>query len=249
MNSIIAIIKKEFSPIFSKLILPLILNLFCCIILFLLFFKGIATIIPELNNIDTKNIYLPNVISLITICIAFGISYFNTNKLFHTNILNQIRTTNLMEFQIYLGKFLSILFFTFIQMIFSFIILTILTGITINILYTIVFLLFLLFSVVFIIQISIILGIVLSNQRTFSLILFFIFFPLILLSGVIIPSDIYSDFLYYTIKYLPTTMIIEGGNAIFLNLNINIIYVIVISLLNIIFSVLSYILFKKELLS
>jgi len=90
-------------------------------------------------------------------------------------------------------------------------------------------------------------GTLIVNQRTHFLIIFFIVFPLFLLSGMIVPINYFPEIFSKIIYYFPTTAVIEGGRELFINHYFNFLYFLYLIVLDIITYFVSYLIFKRKL--
>ncbi len=248
MNSICLLINNELKPIRKKVLSGLVINLLGVFLFYLVFIVGLSTLLPRINFIDTSQYMFPGIIAFISGIIAYGLSSVNTWKMLNVpGVMDQIRTSNLSLWQIHLSKSITYVIKTLIHTVLPSIFLYIMIGFSLPFAYILFFWIYLIFGVFFILQIGIMIGTLIVNQRTHFLIIFFIVFPLFLLSGMIVPINYFPEIFSKIIYYFPTTAVIEGGRELFINHYFNFLYFLYLIVLDIITYFVSYLIFKRKL--
>jgi len=248
MNSICLLINNELKTTTKKVLSGLVINLIGVFLLYLIFIVGLSTLLPRINFIDTSQYMFAGIIAFISGIVAYGLSSVNTWEMLNVSgLMDQIRTSNISPWQIHLSKSIAYVIKTLIYTVLSSIFLYIMIGFSLPFSYILFFWVYLIFGVFFILQIGIIVGTLIFNQRTHILIIIFIVIPLFLLSGMIVPTSYYPKVFSQIIYYIPTTGIIEGGRVLFISHSVDIFYFLYLIGLGIVTYFVSYSFFKRKL--
>ncbi|MBN2600840.1 MAG: ABC transporter permease [Candidatus Marinimicrobia bacterium] len=230
------ILLSEIKPRPKRAGIAVAINILVTLLLYLVLMVGFGQLLPRIHLINLKDWMFPGIIGYIGAIIAFNLTLQDS---FHTSsnvgLIDQIHSSPLLTYQIFMVKSLVNLLKSFGHLILSSITLLIISGIHIGFINLMLFWMYYIIGFIFINQFGSIAGIIATNLKIrseFTLIFISILF---LVCGVIVPSSQYPGILGQVVHYFPITILIEGGRDILVyNIlsDINLIYVAVFSLLS-----------------
>jgi len=234
MKNFTDILLTEIKPRPVRTTVALLINIFSTLLLYLVFIVGLGHFLPRILFIDLNNWMFPGIVGYISAVIAFNLTFQDA---FHfsceTGLIDQINSSPLLTWQIYLLKSLVYLLRSAGHLLLSSIVLLIVGGIQFDLLNLLAFWLYSVAGLLFINQFGMITGLIATNLKMrseFAIILISVIF---MVCGVIIPSAQYPGNIGQIIHYFPVTILIEGGRDImvynFLS-DVNLTYVLLLAI-------------------
>ncbi len=236
MKNFVNIVLSEIRPYPKQVTIAVMINILSTLLLYLVFMLGLGQLLPRILFINLNDWMFPGIVGFISVIIAFNLTLQDS---FHTSregsIIDQIHSSPLLTYQIYMIKSLVYLLKSFGHLFLSSIVLLIVSHVHVGFVNLFVFWLYFLVGLIFINQFGMIAGILATNikiRSEFTIILVSVIF---LACGAIIPSVQYSGILGQIIHYFPVSILIEGGRDILVYntlSDVNMIYIVVFSLLS-----------------
>ncbi|MBU0712624.1 ABC transporter permease [bacterium] len=235
MRNFINILLSEIKPNPKRASIAVVINILSTLLLYLVFMVGFGHLLPRILFIDINAWMFPGIVGFVSTIIAFNLSLQDS---FHSSrevgLIDQIHSSPLLTYQIYLVKSLVYLLKSSGHLILSSIVLLIASGVHVGFVNLLAFCLYFFVGLIFVNQFGLIAGIIATNLKVRSEFTIIFVAVIFLACGVIVPSTQYPGILGQIIHYFPVTILIEGGRDIlvFNTLsNINMIYVLSFSIL------------------
>ncbi len=248
MDNLGLFLRKACRPRPQRILILLGYNLIATLLSFIVLGVGLSHWIPKINYTDALVFWYPGIISFWGIIFAWGIAGERTYQVVHaTRTISQIRISPLSTSTIYFGELLSFGLEALAHVLLSSLVLLILIGGQLNFFFLLQFWVYMALIIYIFVQAGIIAGIKLPRRESFFMLSIALIAPLLLISGVLFPTHIYTgvwDNLFY---YFPLTVMVEGARELLVYHSYNFIYLIYIFLLDGLVTLLCYFLFKKSL--
>ncbi|MDO9549161.1 MAG: ABC transporter permease [Candidatus Marinimicrobia bacterium] len=237
MRNFIDILLSEIKPKPKRASIAVVINILSTLLLYLVFMVGLGQLLPRILFIDLNDWMFPGIVGFISAIIAFNLALqdsFHTSR--ETGLIDQIHSSPLLTYQIYMLKSLVYLLKSFGHLFLSSIVLIIVSGVHVGFFNLLAFWLYFLVGLLFINQFGLIVGIVATNFKVRSEFIIIFVSVIFMACGVIMPSVQYPGILGQIIHYCPVTILIEGGRDILVYNTLGKFYMIYLLL----FSILSY---------
>jgi ABC-type multidrug transport system permease subunit len=225
-------VRNEFRLNYRRLILGLLFNVVATVLLYLFFSSGLGKILPRINYYAIDQFVFPTIIGFINAMIALGLPCLAVSRYLEISQGDLQRLPGASASQIYSGFCVNHILIIGLNLVVSTLILAIISGQFPEFGLLILFWLYSILALSVFIQIGFLIGLQADRRNHFYWILL-IFTPLLLLSGMIVPTHFYTGPMYYFLSVLPSTALIEGGRMIILKQPFNILYVFGLLLMNI----------------
>jgi len=236
MKKYIDILLSELKPKPKQVSIAVVINLLSTLILFLVFIVGLGQLLPRIQFINLNDWMFPGIVGFISAIIAFNLPLQDSFQISReAGLIDQIHSSPLLTYQIYLLKTLVYLIKSFGHLFLSSIVLLIASGIHVDFLDLLAFWLYFLVGLLFINQFGLLAGIIATNIKVRSEFTIIFISVIFLACGVIIPSAQYPGIFGQIIHYFPITILIEGGRDILVYnclSNVNLIYVLLLSVIS-----------------
>ncbi|MBU4444384.1 ABC transporter permease [bacterium] len=247
MNIILSILLTELKP-GKRLGIAVVINILATLLLYLVFVVGLGELIPRIQLTDVDIWMFPGIIGLFATFMAFNLALQDTYRIVcETGLIDQINSSRLLTYQVYLIKSVIFLVKSFGHLILSSITLWIVAGIRLNVGYLILFWFYYILGLILISQIGMLTGVISANIRLQRGLLNSLVIAVLFCSGVIVPSLRYPGIWSQIIQYFPTTVIIEGGRELLIFHSLNKIYLPYIIFIDMAIVGIGYTVFRRRL--
>ena len=240
------ILKIDFKPL--NLLTPILINILFTFLMFLFLYLGYASNFINKELLQNQYFMFSNIIVVTMILFGLMTSMREYGKLLDNEALFiNYKTAGIFENSIFWGKTLSIWFQILINSIIILFVLFVMSGLEITGLTFLYYFLFLMISSLLITSIAAIIKFIIRGRQTAETNVFYILILLLLCSGFFMPFSLMSGPIYYVIKYLPFSIIMEGSSKILSNNAFSLIESLYVSILTLTLLATNYLLYKKEL--
>ncbi|MCG2715077.1 MAG: ABC transporter permease [Candidatus Marinimicrobia bacterium] len=247
MNIILSILLTELKPD-KRLGIAVVINILATLLLYLVFVVGLGELIPRIQLTDVDIWMFPGIIGLFATFMAFNLALQDTYRIVcETGLIDQINSSRLLTYQVYLIKSVIFLVKSFGHLILSSITLWIVAGIRLNVGYLILFWFYYILGLILISQIGMLTGVISANIRLQRGLLNSLVIAVLFCSGVIVPSLRYPGIWSQIIQYFPTNVIIEGGRELLIFHSLNKIYLPYIIFIDMAIVGIGYTVFRRRL--
>lgn len=232
MNLIKLMIRSEFRLNYRRIILGLIFNIIGTALLYAAFIPCLGKILPRIDYLELDQFIFPAIIGLLNAMLALGLTSSSIQRHFKNTRGDYQRLAGTGITQIYSGFLVNYGLILLIHLVVSTLTLAAFAGYIPGFGTLLLFWAFVMLSLVFFIQIGILIGLD-SDQRDHFYWIFLVILPVFLMSGMIVPSHFHDGITRFILSGLPSTALIEGGRDILMHQPFNILYVFYLLVLNV----------------
>jgi ABC-type polysaccharide/polyol phosphate export permease len=248
MNPLQTILLVELKPFWKKAGVELLVNILTTVILYIGFVIGLGCLIPQIQTMPFRVWIFQGIIGFYAIIITFNLSLLETSKLSDKQgLLDQIYSTPLVAYQVYLVKSFGYLIQGIAYLIVSSLVLFLLAGKNIQFSWLILFWLYYAIGLIFVAQTGIIAGITLTKIKLRQGIILMLLIAILFCTGTIVPSTVFPGILNPIVKFFPTNVLIEGGRELLVFHKLSGIFGLYIVLLDSVLFGIGYFIFRRWL--
>jgi len=248
MNPLQTILLTELKPFWKRAWIELLVNVLTTVILYIGFVIGLSSLIPRIQTVALHEWIFPGIVGFYAIIITFNLSLLEISKLSDKRgLLDQIYSTPLVAYQVYLVKSFVYLLRGIVYLIVSSLVLLLLAGKNIQFGWLILFWLYYVVGLIFIVQAGIITGFILTKSKLQHGMILMLFIAVLLCTGIIIPSSFYPGILNPIVKFFPTNVLIEGGRELLVFHKLSGVFSLYIIVFDSILTGISYFIFRRRI--
>jgi len=248
MNPLQTILLTELKPFWKKAGIELLFNVLTVIILYIGFVIGLSSLIPRVQTVALSEWIFPGIIGFYAVIMTFNLSLQEINQLSNKRgLLDQVYSTPLVAYQVYIVKSLVYLIKGVAYLIVSSLVLFLLAGKNIQLGWLILFWLYYVVGLIFMVQTGIITGFILTKSKLQYGMILMLFIAILLCTGTIIPSSFYPGILNPIVKFFPTNVLIEGGRELLVFHKLNGVFSLYIVVFDSILTGIGYFIFRRQI--
>lgn len=227
---------------------PIVINIIFSFLMYLFYYKGFASDFVNHDLLQNQYFMFSNIIVVMMILLGILKAMSGYDKILNDeSLFISYKTAGIFENCIFWGKTLSLWLQLVINFSITLVILLMFSGLSIPGLTILYYLLFLLLSSLLIVTLAALIRFFIKGSRNIEMNISYGLILLLLCSGFFMPFSLLSGPVYYIIKYLPFSMIMEGSSKILTNNAFSLIESLYVTLLTLTLLGTNYILYKKEL--